>query len=283
VTRTRWIWVGVAVVSWIGLPAAAGLETGRSSGAANAPKEVRGSAASPEAVPEGGGTAVWQTAAQDAGSGTGFAPGAAVRTSANDAPAAPGAPAGGSGTPAGQAPAKPRAGGTGPRGGTGLLATDSNQPISIKADELEAVEKDGRRHLLFNRSVHVEQGDLVVHSDRLEAFYAANASQPERLVATGHVRVRQRDRNLACQTAVYFPGNQRLECTGDAALDDGDNHVRGDRIEILFAEDRILVKGGATVNVTPDASAKGAGAKAPGAAPGAPADAARTSAAGGTP
>jgi lipopolysaccharide transport protein LptA len=226
---------------------------------------------------------VLQTVAQDPTSDAGVAPGAAIRMAANDAPGTPGAAAGGSGTPAAaQAPAKP-GGRPGSRTGSGLLATDSNQPISIKADELEAVEKDGRRHLLFNRSVHVEQGDLVVHSDRLEAFYAANASQPERLVATGHVRVRQRDRNLACQTAVYFPGSRRLECTGDAALDDGDNHVRGDRIEILFAEDRILVKGGATVNVTPDSSGKGSGTQPTGAAPAAPAEAARTSAAGGKP
>lgn len=137
--------------------------------------------------------------------------------------------------------------------GPGLLNIESGHPLSITADELEAIElPDGRRQLLFNRSVNVEQGSLVVRSNRLEAHYAAKATQPDRLVASGNVRVKQKTRELSCATATYFPGDERLECVGNAQLLDGSNRVNGERIEILFAQDRIRVKGGAVVNVVPD-------------------------------
>lgn len=157
------------------------------------------------------------------------------------APAAPDAPA----VESAARPASP------PR--AGLLQVDTDQPLSIKADELEAIEEpDGRRRLVFSRRVHVDQGGLIVQSDRLEAHYAANASQPDRLVANGNVRVRQKSRELSCARATYFPAQERLECSGNALLRDGANRVNGETIEILFAQDRIRVKGGAVVNVAPD-------------------------------
>lgn len=140
-----------------------------------------------------------------------------------------------------------------PASGAGLLNIESGQPLSITADELEAIElPDGRRQLLFNRSVNVEQGGLLVRSNRLEAHYAANATQPDRLVASGDVRVKQKTRELSCAKATYFPSEERLECVGNARLRDGSNQVEGERIEILFAQDRIRVKGGAVVNVAPE-------------------------------
>ncbi len=149
--------------------------------------------------------------------------------------------------------AQPPAGASAPATGTGLLDIESGEPLSITADELEAIElPDGRRQLLFTRSVNVEQGGLVVRADRLEAHYAADATQPERLVASGNVRVAQKSRQLSCARATYFPGEERLECVGNARLRDGSNQVDGERIEILFAQDRIRVQGGAVVNVAPD-------------------------------
>lgn len=139
----------------------------------------------------------------------------------------------------------------------GLLQIDSDDPLSIQADELEAVEMpNGGRRLVFNRKVNVDQGGLKVQSDRLEAQYPPEASQPDRLIASGNVRVRQDKRELSCARAIYFPAQERLECTGNALLRDGANRVSGETIEILFSEDRIRVKGGAVVNVAPDKERK---------------------------
>jgi lipopolysaccharide export system protein LptA len=160
------------------------------------------------------------------------------------------------GAPAANPPAveaRPPAAEATPEAGPGLLNIESGHPLSITADELEAIElPDGRRQLLFNRSVNVEQGGLLVRSNRLEAHYAAKATQPDRLVASGNVRVKQKSRELSCAKATYFPRDERLECVGNAQLLDGSNRVNGDRIEILFAQDRIRVKGGAVVNFVPD-------------------------------
>jgi lipopolysaccharide transport protein LptA len=195
------------------------------------PKE--GQVASPQATPEG--------IDMSEPSNAGIAPArlAADESSATKAPAADAEPPAVESAPAAT--------------GAGLLNIESGQPLSITADELEAIElPDGRRQLLFSRSVNVQQGGLLVRSNRLEAHYAANASQPDRLVASGNVRVEQKARELSCAKATYFPGEERLECVGNARLRDGSNQVEGERIEILFAQDRIRVKGGAVVNVAPD-------------------------------
>lgn len=218
---------------------------GGSSPDAAGPKEEP--AALLDASPEGGAVAQVASAEQEAPLRLAQVEPAAVRSA--QAPADP--------------EPEPRA--SAPSARTGLLSTDSDQPLSIKADELEAIElPNGGRQLLFNRSVQVEQGDLTVRSNRLEAHYAAGSSQPERLVASGKVLVRQRARELSCDHATYFPAAERLECVGSARLRDGDNRVQGERIEILFAEDRIRVKGGAVVHVAPEqkqrASAAGGGA-----------------------
>jgi lipopolysaccharide assembly outer membrane protein LptD (OstA) len=73
----------------------------------------------------------------------------------------------------------------------GIGIRDSDQPISIRADELEAVSTGGARHLIFTANVRVEQADVRIESDRLEAFYPKGEKQPDRLVATGHVRLSQ--------------------------------------------------------------------------------------------
>jgi len=135
----------------------------------------------------------------------------------------------------------------------GILPGGSNdKPLAIRSDELEAIEESGTRNLLFQRNVHVEQGDLVVNSDRLEAHYPPGASQPDKLVATGHVRIKQKDRLLSCQNATYYQGEERLVCVGDADLVSGNDRVHGDQIEIFTSQNRMKVLGRAVVNVTPD-------------------------------
>jgi lipopolysaccharide transport protein LptA len=218
----------------------------RSSEAPIPPKEPQ--AAASQAAPEGRAVAV--------------TPAEPMRLAANEEEAAsPAKPEAQAQTATSTSPPRP-----------GMLQVDTDQPLSITADELEAIEEpDGRRRLVFNRKVNVDQGGLKVQSDRLEAHYAPQASQPDRLVASGSVRVRQKTRELSCETATYYPAKERLECTGNALLRDGANKVSGKTIEILFGEDRIRVKGGAVVNVAPDEKkpvpAKSAEARPPEAAP----------------
>ncbi len=129
---------------------------------------------------------------------------------------------------------------------------DSKAPISIHSSELEAFETDqGGRRFVFTDKVEVVQGNVTLHSDRLEAFYPPNASQPERLVATGHVVVAQAGKRARCREATYLNAQQRVYCRGDAQLEQGADRAEGREIELQLDTQRMFIRGGAQIRITP--------------------------------
>jgi lipopolysaccharide export system protein LptA len=134
----------------------------------------------------------------------------------------------------------------------GMTGFDSDQPLAIHSDELEASQTRGARRLVFSKNVKVEQGDLQLESARLEAFYPENASQPDRLVASGDVHVVQGTRQARCDEAIYYRTEDLLVCEGHAELRDGEDRVAGAVIEFDLGAERVLVKGGATVLFHPE-------------------------------
>ena len=136
------------------------------------------------------------------------------------------------------------------------MGWDSDKPISIRSDELEYVRSEGERRLVFRREVNVEQDGLTIRSSRLEAFYPAEGSQPERLVAEGEVLLAKGDRSVRCQRVVYERRRELLTCEGGAELQQGKNRLSGDVIEIDLGADRVRVRGGAAVTLE-DAARKG--------------------------
>lgn len=132
-----------------------------------------------------------------------------------------------------------------------MFPIKGNKPLSIRSDELEAIEEGGRRRLVFTRSVNIEQGDLKVQSDRLEALYPPGGDQPDRLIANGRVRVSQLDKTMLCDSATFYQTEDRLVCSGNAELRQGSDRVRGKEIEIFVRQNRVKVRGGAVVNVSP--------------------------------
>lgn len=133
-----------------------------------------------------------------------------------------------------------------------LLASD--EPITIQSDELEVIQQDDARHIIFDRNVLVTQGDVTLRSEKLDAYYSAGASQPDRLVATGRVRVSQGDRTGRCERAVYRRADQTLVCSGRAEVVQGCERLRGSKIEFDLARDRVRVTGAASVLIQPDAA-----------------------------
>jgi lipopolysaccharide transport protein LptA len=127
------------------------------------------------------------------------------------------------------------------------ISFDSDQPVSIRSDELEAVEVDGTRRLLFTENVVVTQDDVTIRSNRLEAFYPAETSQPDRLLASGRVRMKQGDREARCDEATYDRAKEMLVCRGNAELREGEDCVTGQWIEFDTAAETVKVKGGAKV------------------------------------
>lgn len=132
-------------------------------------------------------------------------------------------------------------------------APKPRQPLSIKADEMEAVEGGGgTRRFLFKRNVRLRQGDMFVRSRRMEAFYPAGSSEPGTMTATGAVILRQAGRRAKCETAIFYPKEQRVVCKGnDAELEQGGTSLRGKEIEFFLDTERMVIRGGADVFMEP--------------------------------
>ena len=127
----------------------------------------------------------------------------------------------------------------------------STAPISIKSDELEAIQKGKERYFLFTGHVFVQQDNVTLHSDRLEAYYPEGSSQPERLVATGHVLIAQEGKTAICDQATYLNTAQRIFCRGSAELRQGQDTARGKEIELQLDTERMFIRGDALVVLKP--------------------------------
>lgn len=134
----------------------------------------------------------------------------------------------------------------------GFKGWQSDEPLAIESDELEAQQKEGGRTLVFKKKVFVKQGDLTIRCGLLEAFYPPNGNQPRRLVARGDVRMAQGTQAARCDKATYDRDKDRLVCEGNAKFRDGDNELSGSVIDIDLAREKVVVKGGASILVQPD-------------------------------
>jgi lipopolysaccharide transport protein LptA len=132
-----------------------------------------------------------------------------------------------------------------------VLPFDSSAPISIKSNTLEASDVSGRRRLVFQGDVRVNQADVNMTSNRLTADYPEGSSQPSLLVATGSVRVVQGTQESRCDEGTYRRAEELLVCCGHAELRDGANRVRGKCIEFDLNGDTVRVED-ATVNIFPE-------------------------------
>jgi lipopolysaccharide transport protein LptA len=136
------------------------------------------------------------------------------------------------------------------------LDVSLDAPTAIRSQELEASRDDaGRERVIFEGSVVVEQADLRIFCDWLEATYPTEGEGgPERLVARGKVRIRQGESEVECTEAVFESKRQRAVCTssdGPAILRRGDDIVEGREIVFDLARSTLRVSGGAIVRVQP--------------------------------
>lgn len=144
---------------------------------------------------------------------------------------------------------------------------NSDQPVHVVADELEV--NDKTQVATFRGAVKATQGDVIITSDRLKVFYDREGkSKPasgeakggimddggkvRKVVALGHVRIKQKDRTAVGGKATYWAGGRKILLEGKATVWRGKNQVSGDRITVFLDQDRALVHGkpGKRVSVT---------------------------------
>ena len=133
----------------------------------------------------------------------------------------------------------------------GFKDWDSDRPMSIESESLDAIRESGKRRMIFTGNVNVVQGNLTIRCDRLDAFYPADTNQPDRLRCRGNVRLRQGDQRARCDEAVYDRVADRLTCKGNAVFEEDGNELHGAEIEIDLAAETMHVTGGARVLIRP--------------------------------
>jgi len=141
-------------------------------------------------------------------------------------------------------PARPPAAGplSRPDGAAGNQS-DRNAPVTVDADQLENIQKEGL--VVFTGNVVATQNSSTQWADRMEVYLDDRGNKIVRTVSTGNVRIITRDcRNGTAKRAEYYDAEQRVVLIGNARVWRDDNVVTGERITIYLAEDRSLVEGG---------------------------------------
>jgi lipopolysaccharide export system protein LptA len=150
--------------------------------------------------------------------------------------------------PAPSAPAaKPKApepkGEAGGRIGPAIPGTDRSSPVTIDADQLENLQKEGL--VVFTGNVVASQNGSTHYSDRMEVYLDAKGDGIVRTVSSGNVKIITKDCKIGtAKRAEYYDAEQRVVLLGDARVWQEDNVVTGERITMFLAEDRSVVEGG---------------------------------------
>jgi lipopolysaccharide export system protein LptA len=120
---------------------------------------------------------------------------------------------------------------------------DKNAPVTVDADQLENLQKEGV--IVFTGNVVASQDNSTQYADRMEVYLDAKGESIVRTVSTGNVRIITKDcRTGTGQRAEYYDAEQRVLLIGNARVWRDDNVVTGERITLYLAEDRSVVEGG---------------------------------------
>jgi lipopolysaccharide export system protein LptA len=121
--------------------------------------------------------------------------------------------------------------------------TDPAQPVTVDADQLESIQKQGL--VIFSGNVVARHNNSTQYADRMEVYLDAGGDKVLRTVSTGSVKIITRDcRTGTAKRAEYYDAEQRVVLVGDARVWQDENVVTGERITIFLAEDRQVVEAG---------------------------------------
>ena len=129
---------------------------------------------------------------------------------------------------------------------------NSKTPINITADRLDADNRS--RTFVFKGNVKVVQDTTVITSERLKILYVADDGEPTTapdaggrirdIEASGNVVILFDGRTAKSDKALYSADQETLTLIGDkATIIDGPNTIRGSKITLYRAKDRITVEG----------------------------------------
>lgn len=127
-----------------------------------------------------------------------------------------------------------------------LKEHDINQPIKWSAERSEILGREDLALLIGN--ARVEQGDLLLTSDRLHIFYVLGetAGNPDvqRLDATGNVVLKSPSETATAAWGVYDIANRLITLGGGVRLERAGSNLNGERLEIDLRNGVAKIDGG---------------------------------------
>jgi lipopolysaccharide export system protein LptA len=122
-------------------------------------------------------------------------------------------------------------------------ADRKSQPVTIDADQMESLKKEGL--VIFTGNVIARQNHSVHYADRMEVYLDEKDEKVHRIISTGNVKIITKDcRTGTAGRAEYYEDEQKVLLIGNARVWQEDNIVTGERITMFLAEDRSVVQSG---------------------------------------
>jgi len=133
------------------------------------------------------------------------------------------------------------------KAGSQYPGSSRNEAIHITSDKMESNSK--LKWIEFVGHVRATQRDIVITANRIKIFYKSESTadrdinRPERIVATGRVRIFTGDGRAEAEMVVYTVEDDTLVLSGNPRVWIGKNMISGQRITLFGSEERSLVTG----------------------------------------
>ncbi|MEO5954084.1 MAG: LptA/OstA family protein [Nitrospiraceae bacterium] len=163
-----------------------------------------------------------------------------------------------------------------------LPQTGAEQAVSTTITAKKMTVKNQDSQAVFEGSVVLTRGSLVVYSDRMvvmfraqevpssddrkgreavkgvtpskgpDAVPAVSNRSVNQIEATGRVKIEKDSGSATCEKAIYYHDGDKIVLTGNPVAWDKGTRVSGKQITMFLTEDRSVVEGGSHVRIEPD-------------------------------
>jgi len=158
----------------------------------------------------------------------------------------------------------------------------AEQAVSTTITAKKMTVKNQDSQAVFEGSVVLTRGSLVVYSDRMVVMFRAQEAPASddrkgreavkgavpskgpdavpavsnrsvnQIEATGRVKIEKDSGSATCEKAIYYHDGDKIVLTGNPVAWDKGTRVSGKQITMFLAEDRSVVEGGSHVRIEPD-------------------------------
>ncbi|MDY6863693.1 MAG: lipopolysaccharide transport periplasmic protein LptA [Thermodesulfobacteriota bacterium] len=115
-----------------------------------------------------------------------------------------------------------------------------DKPIDISSESMEA---DNIKNVaVFRGNVSARQKDMSAYSKEMIVYYDVKGGI-KKIVAIGNVRIKQKNRIVSSERAVFANKERQVILTGNPRIWEGEDMISGEKIIVFLDQDKIIVEG----------------------------------------